>query len=94
MYTVRGSKSGLDSGLYAVEFPDSRYWISDSNCEQDSRILELYSGFQSQRFQIPPEKNFPDSELHKQNFPNSEIWILLHRVNMSWAKFEVINEAD
>jgi len=61
---VRESKTVLDSGFHT--------WILDSNHQQDSRFLEVYS--RDTRFH---KQNFPDSRFHKQKFP--EFQNPLHR---------------
>ena len=39
----------------------------------DSWFLELYPGFQSPGYRLPQQKKLPDSGVHKQIFPHSEI---------------------
>ena len=60
---VRESKTVCDSGFHAVDSRfqvlDSRFfisgtWILDSNRQWNSGFLQLYSGFQSPGFCIPP----------------------------------------
>ena len=78
LHHVRDPRTVLDSGFHAVnsrfQVLDSRLlisgtWIQDCNRWWVSRLLELYSGFQS-----------PKSRFHKQK--NPVFWIL--QLNLSW----------
>ena len=73
-----------DSGCHSPTdfiFSVSGTWSMDSNRKWDSgSVLDLYSGFQSPGFYIPPSNFFHYFGFHKQNFPG--IGIPLHGANL------------